>query len=109
MRASLCTEKMGFATMWSGRPKWITHTLALGETYGDAALRTQNNWQDYDANFFQNGTHSTLLGDPSLRHDMMRPAENITVAANSDRSLTNISWDASTEVDIAGYYILPQS
>ena len=105
MRASLCTEKMGFATMWSGRPKWITHTLALGETYGDAALRTQNNWQDYDANFFQNGTHSTLIGDPSLRHDMMRPAENITLAANSDRSLTNISWDASTEEDIAGYYI----
>jgi hypothetical protein len=105
MRASLCSKKMGLAALWSGRPKWVTHTLALGETYGDIALRTQNNWQDYDANFYQNGTHSTLLGDPSLRHDMMLPAENISLVANFDRSITNIEWNASSETDIDGYYI----
>jgi hypothetical protein len=105
MRASLCSKKMGLAALWSGRPKWVTHTLALGETYGDVALRTQNNWQDYDANFYQNGTHSTLLGDPSLRHDMMSPAENISLVANPDRSLTNLGWTASSEADIDGYYI----
>ncbi len=105
MRASLCSKKMGLAALWSGRPKWVTHTLALGETYGDIALRTQNNWQDYDANFYQNGTHSTLLGDPSLRHDMMLPAENISLVANFDRSITNIEWNASSEADIDGYYI----
>jgi hypothetical protein len=105
MRASLCSKKMGLAALWSGRPKWVTHTLALGETYGDIALRTQNNWQDYDANFYQNGTHSTLLGDPSLRHDMMLPAENISLVANFDRSITNIGWNASSEAGINGYYL----
>jgi hypothetical protein len=105
MRATLCTEKMGLAALWSGRPKWVTHTLALGETYGDVALRTQNNWQDYDANFYQNGTHSTLLGDPSLRHDMISSAENLSLVTNPDRSLTNVGWTASSEADIDGYYI----
>jgi hypothetical protein len=105
LRASLCTEEMGFATMWSGRPKWATHTLALGGTYGDAALITQNNVNGYDGSFYQNATHIALLGDPSLRHDMMSPALNIALEANSNRSATTVTWDASTEANIDGYYV----
>lgn len=105
MRASIATEKHGLVCVWSGRPKWVTHTLAIGETYGDCALRTQNNWQQYDANFYQNSPHIALLGDPSLRTESILPAQNISLAANSDSSTATINWTATNESDIEGYYV----
>jgi hypothetical protein len=105
MRASLATEKLGLTCIWSGRPKWVTHTLALGENYADATLRSQNNWLDYDGNYYQNGAHMALLGDPSLRHDMLYPPSNVTLAANATKDAVDISWTATTETDIAGYHV----
>ncbi|PCJ65537.1 MAG: hypothetical protein COA58_08995 [Bacteroidetes bacterium] len=105
MRASMATEKLGLVCIWSGRPKWITHTLAIGETYGDIALRSQNNWLDYDGNFYQNGSHVALLGDPSLRNDMLYPAANISLVTNMDRTEVDVTWDATIESDISGYFI----
>ena len=32
LRGSLASSKLGFVSMWSGRPKWLTHSLALGDT-----------------------------------------------------------------------------
>lgn len=105
MRASLATDKLGLTCIWSGRPKWVTHTLALGENYADATLRSQNNWLDYDGNYYQNGAHMALLGDPSLRHDMLYPPSNVTLAANGANDAVDVSWTATTETDIAGYHV----
>ena len=105
MRASLATEKLGLTCIWSGRPKWVTHTLALGENYADATLRSQNNWLDYDGNYYQNGAHMALLGDPSLRHDMLYPPSNVKLGANGTNNAVDVSWTATTETDIAGYHV----
>ena len=105
MRASLATDKLGLTCIWSGRPKWVTHTLALGENYADATRRSQNNWLDYDGNYFQNGAHMALLGDPSLRHDMIYPPSNVILAANGSNNAVDISWTATTETDITGYHV----
>jgi hypothetical protein len=105
LRATIATEKMGLTAVWSGRPKWITHSLAIGESFGDCALKTQNNWQDYDANFFQNSPHIALVGDPSLRTHYIAPASNITATPSTDKTSCSVSWDASLESDILGYYV----
>ncbi|MGY8845863.1 MAG: hypothetical protein ACKVLH_00715, partial [Bacteroidia bacterium] len=105
MRASLATDKLGLTCIWSGRPKWVTHTLALGENYADATLISQNNWLDYDGNYYQNGAHMALLGDPSLRHDMLYPPSNVKLAANGANDAVDVSWTATTETDIAGYHV----
>ena len=105
MRATLATENLGFNVVWSGRPKWVTHTLAVGESYADITKRSQNNFTDYDGNFYQNGTHMALLGDPSLRVHAVQPAKNLALEANSDRSNTLVSWNATEESDILGYYV----
>ncbi|NNJ56655.1 MAG: T9SS type A sorting domain-containing protein [Bacteroidia bacterium] len=105
MRATLATEDMGLVCVWSGRPKWITHTLAMGETYGDVTLRTQNNTNQYDGNFYRKGAHIALLGDPSLRTEMILPATNVQLVANGAKTEVDISWTASSETSIDGYYV----
>ena len=105
MRTSLATDKMGLTCMWSGRPKWVTHTLGLGENYGEITKRSQNNWLNYDANYYQNGTHMALLGDPSLRHDMLASPGPLTLEGSNEKTETNLSWTASSESGILGYHI----
>lgn len=105
MRSSLATERLGYSVIWSGRPKWATHTLAMGETMADITKRSQNNFLNYDGNFYQNGTHLALLGDPSLRIHAMKPAKNISLTASEDRNQTTIAWDASEETDVVGYFV----
>jgi hypothetical protein len=105
LRASLASTKLGYATIWSGRPKWVTHPLALGETYGDVTIRSQNNNGDYDAAYFQNQVHMALLGDPTLRHDMIIPPTAILLTPNSDKSNATVTWTASTEPSPLGYFV----
>ena len=105
LRSSLASEKLGFASFWSGRPKWVTHTLALGQTYGDITVKSQNNWQDYDANYYQNGTHMSLLGDPSLRHDMLLPVSDLSLTANAGKDAVDVTWTAAAETDLLGYFV----
>ncbi len=105
MRASLASEEGGLVSAWNGRPKWVTHTLAIGESFGDVAIRTQNNVNDYDALFYQKCPHIALLGDPSLRTAMIAPPTNIQIATVSNNTEVELTWTASTENDINGYYI----
>ncbi|MEY2924757.1 MAG: hypothetical protein RLZZ337_1305 [Bacteroidota bacterium] len=105
MRASIATEKMGLICIWSGRPKWVTHSLAMGESFADCYIKTQNNFQDYDANFYQNSPHLGLMGDPSLRTSTVLPASNIALNANGDSTAVTVNWDASTEPGLQGYYV----
>ena len=105
MRASLATEKLNFNCMWSGRPKWTTHTLAIGESYADVTKRTQNNINDYQTSFFRNSVHIAMLGDPSLRLNTISPAQNIVATANANRDNVTITWEATPETDIEGYFV----
>ena len=103
LRGSLASSKLGFASMWSGRPKWLTHPLALGETYGEVTIKSQNNYRNYDAGYYQNGTHMSLMGDPSLRHHMILPPTNTVLETNTEKDQVTIKWTASTEADVIGY------
>jgi hypothetical protein len=104
-RASLAAPDNGLIWIWSGRPKWLTHTLAIGETIGQCALRTQNNDWNYGVSFYQNQAHVALNGDPSIRSAMFEPATSLGIGTNSEKTRVNLSWTASTAQDVTGYYI----
>ena len=68
-------------------------------------MKSQNNSSNYDAGYYQNGTHMALMGDPSLRHHMILPPTNAVLETNTDRNQVTIKWSASTEPDVIGYHV----
>ncbi|MEI6695716.1 MAG: fibronectin type III domain-containing protein [Bacteroidota bacterium] len=103
LRAPLAQGKM-LCSVWSGTPHFQLHHMALGENIGYDVRLTQNNdtlyfpgaW--YGAGF----VHIALMGDPTLRNDVVAPISNLT--ATVDGSNCKISWTASVD-SILGYYI----
>ena len=104
-RASIAAPDNGLIWIWSGRPKWVTHSLSIGETMGDCAIRTQNCDWDYGISFFQNQVHVGLLGDPSLRAAVVAPATNITSSLNPEKTRVMLDWTASVSSNVTGYYV----
>jgi hypothetical protein len=109
MRASMASTKLGFGCIWSGRPKWVWHTMALGENYGNITLKSQNNSYDYDGNRYQNGAHMNLLGDPSLRTHYTKPASDLILSSIQQDSSVLLTWTQSSDQDVTGYYIYRSS
>lgn len=105
MRASLAANEGGLVCTWSGRPKWITHTLAIGENFADVTLRTQNNYWDYDGLFFQNAPHISLLGDVTLRTDMIAPVTINSLEKVNNNANVKITWNSADLSGEYGYYV----
>jgi len=108
LKAPLC-QGQTLTNAWAGRPNWMFHHMAMGENIGYSAMLTQNNTSVYYSGPFAansgipNSIHIALMGDPTLRNDVVAPVSNVvaTKAGNN----CNISWSASTETTIVGYNI----
>ena len=106
-RAVLATKDLGLTCSWSGRsPHWFMHHMALGKPIGFSTLVTQN---DGFTGLYQNEenncagwTHIALMGDPTLRMQVVAPASDVTVAVNGNDA--DLSWTASPEA-VLGYDI----
>lgn len=108
LRAPLCQGKT-LTNAWAGRPNWMFHHMAMGENIGYSTRLTQNNTTTYypspyaiNAGIF-NTVHIALMGDPTLRNDIVAPVSN--VVATKVGNNCNISWTASTETTVVGYNI----
>lgn len=108
LRAPLCQGKT-LTNAWAGRPNWMFHHMAMGETIGYSTQLTQNNTttyfpSPYPINYgLYNVVTIALMGDPTLRNDIVAPVSN--VVATKVGNNCNISWSASTETAIVGYNI----
>jgi len=106
LRAPLC-QGQTLTNAWAGRPNWMFHNMAMGENIGYSTLLTQNNTSTYYASPYgggiTNAVHVALMGDPSLRNDIVAPVSN--VVATKVGNNCNISWSASTETTLVGYNI----
>ncbi len=91
---------------WSGRPHWMFHHMGLGENIGYSARLTQNNNGFYHASYGARFIHIALMGDPSLRNDVVAPAKNVTASRLGDGA--EISWDASDD-EVMGYHVYAKS
>lgn len=106
LKAPLAQGKI-LASVWSGRPHYQFHHMGLGENIGYSVLLTQNNPGGL---YFASPTgitgrwvHNALMGDPTLRNDVVAPVSN--VVATKVGHNCSISWSASTETNIIGYNI----
>lgn len=102
LRAPLCQGKI-LANVWSGRPHWALHHMGLGENIGYSTRVTQNNVGLYFYSYSQNFIGISLMGDPTLRNDVVMPVSN--VVATKVGYNCNISWTASTQTNVLGYNI----
>ncbi len=108
LRAPLCQGRV-LTNAWAGRPNWMFHHMAMGENIGYSAQLTQNNTttyfpSPYPINYgLYNVVSIALMGDPTLRNDVVAPVSN--VVATKVGNNCNISWSASTETTLAGYNI----
>jgi hypothetical protein len=97
------SDGYGLAAFWGARPVWELHQMGLGGTIGESLQVTQNDRGTYTNDGFNGRITNSLMGDPTLRQDVMKPAGDVT--AVSDPGGNVITWQASTETGIDGYYI----
>jgi hypothetical protein len=101
-------DGLGLASMWGARPRWNQHRMALGQTIGDSLERTINNFglrEAYDYDPYESSTRLALMGDPTLRQENVLPPTGVTTAANTAGAGTTVSWTASADPSVAGYYV----
>ncbi|MCC6186618.1 MAG: T9SS type A sorting domain-containing protein [Chitinophagaceae bacterium] len=106
LRAPLCCSEPALTCFWAGRPNWYLHYMALGDNIGVSTKLTQNNFGGLYAPWGSGttGVHIALMGDPSLRTDYIKPAQNITITSTPKKGAF-IAWTASPDAEVIGYYI----
>src|SRR5437868_10873588 len=133
LRAFLGCQTYTLATFWNGKPMWFTHHMGSGQTIGYSTLINQNNvsqglyrspnigrgfvdgfyWDPavnpndaVNAVLTVGMTHVSLLGDPTLRLDVIKPPLDLrhTVSGGT----VTIAWTASpanTQPGCKGYHV----
>lgn len=91
------------ASCWAGNPPWALHHMSMGYPIGYSLLQTQNNTNDEYLPAGPALTHTSLMGDPSLRMHMVAPPTNLQLTANNNS--INLSWTSSSEMNVVGHHI----
>lgn len=106
LKAPLAQGKI-LTNVWSGRPHFQFHHMGLGETIGYGLLMTQNNpaglYFASPTNITGKWIHNALMGDPTLRNEIVSPVAN--VIATRVVNDCYVSWSASTQSNVLGYNI----
>ena len=105
MRAALASNGWILTSCWAGRPHYTFHQMGMGETIGYCVRATQNNLNssNYFTGLTNRGTHTSLLGDPTLRMHIVRPVKNLKSAVMPNKTVL-LSWKPAND-SIIGYYV----
>ncbi|MBI1225214.1 MAG: T9SS type A sorting domain-containing protein [Bacteroidetes bacterium] len=105
MMSALASKGGVLNCSWAGRPHWFIHHLGAGETIGYCALETQNACDNlgYFDSFGACGAHVSLLGDPSVRAQIVAPVSNLVATPYCDK--IEITWAASPQPNVIGYHV----
>jgi len=114
LRQPLCQGKM-LTNAWVGRPHWMFHHMGMGENIGYSTRLTQNNTSTYysgvgtedhaTGEITPNASlvHIALMGDPTLRNDIVSPVSNVNAAFTNNNVV--VSWNASPQQGVLGYNV----
>jgi hypothetical protein len=102
LRASLAADGNCLTNVWGGAPNWHFHHMALGETIGYSTLVTQNNISVYAPTDKARQIHIALMGDPTLKMHIVKPARNTTL--QQIENTIKVSWEEPAD-NIIGYHI----
>lgn len=86
--------------LWAGRPHWLLHQMGLGQTIGYCARDNHNDTSAGGMGVRQ--IHIALMGDPTLRQDIIAPATSVAVSAIGGPA--TVSWNASPDA-VLGYHV----
>jgi len=93
--------------MWSGRPHYQLHHMGLGENIGYGLLLTQNNpgnlYFASSVGISGKWIHNALMGDPTLRNDVVAPVSNVVATVNGNHC--NVMWTSSPDNTVLGYHL----
>jgi hypothetical protein len=101
LRAALA-QGTTLTNAWSGRPHWVLHHMGLGDNIGYSTRLTQNNNSLYFSSYGGRFVHIALMGDPTLRNDVVAPVGDVTVTKQGFDNV--ISWTPSADA-VLGYYV----
>jgi len=101
MRSILAQGKT-LSCAWSGRPFWNFHPMAIGKSLGFCTKLTQNNLSTYDYGYGPQFVHIALMGDPSLRNDVLAPISEFTATLTSN--VCELNWTESVDT-VRGYNV----
>lgn len=87
---------------WSGRPHWVLHHMGLGENIGYGTRITQNNSNLYFSSYGARFVHIALMGDPTLRNDVVAPAADLGISPEG--LYHQLLWTPSPD-PVVGYNI----
>lgn len=90
---------------WAGRPHHFYQALASGETIGYVMWETMNAQfnNGFYGSFGESGAHIALLGDPTIRASVVKPATNLTITAPTCNRVV-LNWTASADA-VTGYHV----
>jgi hypothetical protein len=118
LRAPLAAAGSTLACTWNGRPFWYFHPMGMGQTIGYSTRAAQNNDPWNNSGQYLQATssgyespkrdgslqvHIALMGDPTLRLHMVKPASFLSV--NLGGASPVLTWTASADTAIAGYHV----
>lgn len=102
LKAPLASRNSALVDCWVGRPAWNLHHMALGLDIGHSTLLAQNNEGLYLGNSNRHQVHIALMGDPTLRTNVVLPADSLVAAAGTGDVL--LTWAASADT-VLGYHV----
>jgi hypothetical protein len=106
LRAPLASAGHALTSCWAGRPHWQFHHMGMGENIGYCARLAQNNNSTYFYNYGRHFVHIALMGDPTLKMQVVAPVTDVEATTLYSRSVIN--WQPSTD-SVLGYYVYRSS
>ncbi len=105
MPAALASKGGILTCTWAGRPHVFYEGLASGETIGYCTQETQNAASNtgFLPSYGESGAHVSLLGDPTLRANVVAPAKDLV--ATLQCGTVNLNWTPPTGLVPAGYNV----
>ena len=112
LRAPLAAKGYALNTFAVGRPNWFFHHMGMGDPIGFSAMMTQNNFDNVASSLLYPSfgysywnIHPALMGDPTVRMQMVEPAKNLIVNQDSCSHRFKLKWTASGDTAVHNYYI----
>jgi hypothetical protein len=101
LRAPLAAKGYALTNAWSDNPVWVFAHMGLGKEIGFSAKTSQNNNTYYNLPGYaglpesHRGVHMNLMGDPTLRMQVVAPVTNVARADSTGSTV--ITWNASPD------------
>jgi hypothetical protein len=108
LRAPLAAKGYALTNAWSDNPAWVFVHMGLGKEVGFSAKTSQNNDTYYNIPGYiglpnsKRGVHMNLMGDPTLRMQVVAPVTNVT--RSDGTGTTALTWSASPDAN-RGYNV----